>query len=195
MKLCFSKFCTLRPSHILPYVKAQCLCEYCENTDLKLKVINQVVQAKNLDCKIRNRYHASGIIVCPPSDYARKLHKLACIDRKCQECGVDAVELYLQPLNVAAENEVSWQVWGNTTVRGNLRKALPLRSGKLKELTQKMKSELKILPNHLFQARWQQQKFWEIVKNPPKDSFVCVMDFAENYTCLLQKEVQSAHWA
>ncbi|CAM4685940.1 unnamed protein product [Leuciscus chuanchicus] len=156
--------------------------------DLKLKVINQVVQAKNLDCKIRDRYHASEITVCPPSDDARKLHKLPCIDRKCQECGVDAVEAYLQPLDVAAEEEVSWQVWGNTTVRGNLRKALLPRSGQLKELIQEMKSELKILPNHLFQARWQQQKFWEIVKNPPKDSVVCIMDFAENYTCLLQNE-------
>lgn len=167
MKLCFSKFCTLRPSHILPYVKAhlnQCLCEYCENMDLKLKVINQVVQAKNLDCEIRDRYHASDITICPPSDDARKLHKLLCTDcKKFQECGVDA---YLQPLDVAAENKVSWQVWGNTTVRGNLRKALQPRSGQLKKFIQEMKSELKILPNHLFQARWRQQKFWEIVKNP-----------------------------
>lgn len=196
MKLCFSKFCTLRPSHILPYVKAhlnQCLCEYCENMDLKLKVINQVVQAKNLDCEIRDRYHASDITICPPSDDARKLHKLLCTDcKKFQECGVDA---YLQPLDVAAENKVSWQVWGNTTVRGNLRKALLPRSGQFKKLIQEMKSELKILPNHLFQARWRQQKFWEIVKNPAKVSVVCIMDSAENYTCLLQNVVQSAHWA
>lgn len=172
MKLCFSKFCTLRPSHILPYVKAhlnQCLCEYCENMDLKLKVINQVVQAKNLDCEIRDRYHASDITICPPSDDARKLHKLLCTDcKKFQECGVD-----LQPLDVAAENKVSWQVWGNTTVRGNLRKALLPRSGQLKKLIQEMKSELKILPNHL-------------LKNPAKVSVVCIMDSAENYTCLLQ---------
>lgn len=158
-----------------------------------IKVINQVVQAKNLDCEIRDRYHASDITICPPSDDARKLHKLLCTDcKKFQECGVDA---YLQPLDVAAENKVSWQVWGNTTVRGNLRKALLPRSGQLKKLIQEMKSELKILPNHLFQARWRQQKFWEIVKNPAKVSVVCIMDSAENYTCLLQNVVQSAHWA
>ena len=50
------------------------------------------------------------------------------------------------------------------------------------------------LPRHLFEARWQQMQFTSVSENPPFSSIVIVMDFAEKYTCMMQEEVQSAHW-
>ena len=45
-----------------------------------------------------------------------------------------------------------------------------------------------------FTASWQQKQFSAISKHPPKDAVVQVLDFAENYTCQYQREIQSVHW-
>ena len=47
---------------------------------------------------------------------------------------------------------------------------------------------------HLFNAKWQNDQFKKIRTNPPKDTVIQVLDFAEKFTFDFQNEVQSAHW-
>ena len=56
-------------------------------------------------------------------------------------------------------------------------------------------AELENFSAHLFVAKWQQVQFTRLIKSPPERSVILVMDFSENYTCLAQNEVQSAHWS
>ncbi|ESO85587.1 hypothetical protein LOTGIDRAFT_155075 [Lottia gigantea] len=199
LKISESTFNKLRPKHILLQSISkfyQCLCEPCTNIDLKLKVLNhEVYQCQSTSCSIRDRYHATDLTLCPKDQNPHA--KLECIDRKCEICDVDLLDHYLQPLlNVSGDKDVSWQYWGQTTYgnEGKKRVALLRSSGTVKQLVDQLKEELISLSTHLFIARWQQNVFYTITKNPPTNSIVMVMDFAENYLCVMQNEVQSAHW-
>ena len=47
---------------------------------------------------------------------------------------------------------------------------------------------------HLFRARWQYEQFKQNVDTIKDGNLVMAMDFSENYTCRLGREVQSYHW-
>ena len=51
------------------------------------------------------------------------------------------------------------------------------------------------MSEHLFTAKWQQDVFTQISTNLPNDQVVFVSDFAQNYRCVSQDEIKSAHWA
>lgn len=56
-----------------------------------------------------------------------------------------------------------------------------------------LKFELEKLPENLFVAKWQHSKFPNLIKNIPENTVILNMDFNENYSCVSQHEVQSAH--
>ena len=66
--------------------------------------------------------------------------------------------------------------------------------GTMSELVKELKEELVTLPCHIFEAVWQQKQFSDVVDAPPASTAVIVMDFAKNFKCEMQREVQSAHW-
>ena len=76
------------------------------------------------------------------------------------------------------------------------RKCLTTKSGDLATLCQELKVEVQFLGEHLFRANWQQSQFHKMRNRTPfpKAAVMMVMDFAENYTCQYQGEVQAAHW-
>ncbi|GFO35384.1 hypothetical protein PoB_006188900 [Plakobranchus ocellatus] len=51
----------------------------------------------------------------------------------------------------------------------------------------------KSFPMYLFRAKSQHMEFVDSKTNSGERTFVSVMDFAENYRCQLQDEIQSAH--
>lgn len=65
-----------------------------------------------------------------------------------------------------------------------------------KDLLQELLQEVGFLSEHLFRANWQHQQFEHLRKLSPFPSHLLtmVMNFAENFTCLYQHEVQAAHW-
>ncbi|XP_070203171.1 uncharacterized protein [Littorina saxatilis] len=63
-------------------------------------------------------------------------------------------------------------------------------------LLAELREELTFLAGHLFRANWLHQQFEAMRKStpfPPK-TVGMVLDFAENFNCTYQDEVQSAHW-
>lgn len=59
-----------------------------------------------------------------------------------------------------------------------------------------LRTELAFLAGHLFRAAWQHLQF-ESLRNStpfPQGTVGMVLDFAENFTCVNQDEVQAAHW-
>lgn len=74
------------------------------------------------------------------------------------------------------------------------RKALPTKTGSVADLIEELVVEVLFLAQHLFRADWQHRQF-KASKEKLKHGTVCmVLDFAENYTCTFQNEVQAAHW-
>jgi hypothetical protein len=55
--------------------------------------------------------------------------------------------------------------------------------------------ETQDLAEHLFIASWQRHQFMSLSNNVPDSWVVMLADFAENFRCKLQDEIQSAHWS
>lgn len=62
------------------------------------------------------------------------------------------------------------------------------------EVVLDLAKELDKLAAHLFVAAWQQNQFSQLLKSVPSHWGILNMDFSENYSCVNQNEVQSAHW-
>ncbi|VDI13633.1 Hypothetical predicted protein [Mytilus galloprovincialis] len=66
---------------------------------------------------------------------------------------------------------------------------------KLNNFLSILKVKLEPFAKHIFDAKWQAQQFKKITMAVPEKWAVMCLDFAENFTCLWQDEVQGAHWS
>ena len=76
------------------------------------------------------------------------------------------------------------------------RKVLAAKHGAMVNLAEELTSEVVFLAGHLYRADWQYRQFDVTRKTTPspRGTAMMIMDFAENFTCSFQDEVQAAHW-
>ncbi|XP_022107155.1 uncharacterized protein LOC110988172 [Acanthaster planci] len=188
-----STFYKLRPKYIktVGSIKFRgCLCDYCENVKLKLKAVKSKMTLEEL----------SSITLCQKGK-DQKYNNKACIERKCQHCGVTKMREHFEGLDT--RKEVEWSKWMKVkeekiTKKGKMlltKKVRQLQHGTTAELLKELEKELHTIPEHLFCKSWQQNQFSKLTSQKlPKGWCVMVLDFAENYACKTQDEVQAAHW-
>ena len=205
ISISFSAFWNMRPENVKPLSKkpiVSCLCEYCTNIELKIKVFNGLARKANVDI-IKDKYELNRILLCPKSEgkghYARK-----CVERACQNCGVSKLEAKLLTLNCGGNENISWQVWkyveeeyrAKTGEGKNIKKKKLVNQEKsFTNFCTEFADEAQSFSAHLFNAKWQFEQYKSVSSSPPPGAAVIVMDFAENFTTLVQNEIQSAHWA
>ncbi|KAJ8043450.1 Reticulocyte-binding protein 2-like a [Holothuria leucospilota] len=199
IKIGFSSFSSLRPIHVktVKFSKLRgCLCEYCTNISLKLTVLNQLCIQHNMATnKLKNEFVACDKTLCPKSEEC-DFHALECVTRQCSDCGINGINEHFQSLlNVAATDKVTWKKWKSlTTEDGRNTVGQADETGTVETLLAELLKELDPFALHLFTWRWQHSQYSRIVHNPPEGTVTMVMDFAENYACLQQDEVQAGHW-
>lgn len=203
IKISLSKFFLLRPLHIKTQKEANyrgCLCEYCENITLKLKVINAHLAAVKVP-PIKDIYHFASITMCDKLD--ADFHHPQCVLRKCTNCGISQLDRHIEPLLHTETQNVEWKRWELITqkVQKGVDKLVDVRtrtlivkSGNMSELITELKEEGIPFAEHLFNKGWQNKQLQLIRSNLPQDSCLCILDFAENYRCAYQDEVQGAYW-
>ena len=109
VKISESKFWKLKPKNVVPLKRGRfrsCLCEKCINVELKLKALNDKSNVIGLQEKCHekdaksdsssiqspktsakyNKYEANKLTLCAITKDEE--HKLDCIERRCQKCGV-----------------------------------------------------------------------------------------------------------
>ena len=96
-----SQFCKFRPNNIRPAKKSllnQCLCEYCQNVNLKLEVLNKLSVRHNTQSQIKHCHDGVNLVTC---DKVEGKWKNDCCNRTCPDCcegrGLDA---HVEPLKV-----------------------------------------------------------------------------------------------
>ncbi|GFO47291.1 Cc8l18.2-like protein [Plakobranchus ocellatus] len=115
---------------------------------------------------------------------------MRCLLLQCDDCGPAKLQQYLKVNNT--DELICWSKWmADDTKRTKVVK----RSASLQECINEFVEDMKTFPLHLFRARWQHKEFVDAKTNPGLETVVSVMDFAENYRCVLQDEIQSAHWS
>ena len=193
-KVGFSTFAKKRPRHVVPMVKTklnQCLCEYCVNVELKLGVLNRKL-------KVNFDKHKLVEISCCSKQEGSSEYMRRCIERKCQDCGTEKIMKKLKSLaqeqNVDNLQILKWMKWERVKTDHKSRIENVEKSGNLDSLMGEIIQESESFGKHLFVAAWQHSQFTKLIKNIPENNIVQVLDFAQNYRCVYQDEVQSAHF-
>ena len=160
----FSTFIRNKPKNVESTRKQPCfgcLCESCSNVDLKLRALSQVAARCRSDVKLKDKYEAVKITVCEKEKGAA-FHKLNCIKRKCNSCGVDSLVRFYQPLTVAAPIATGTVVYSKWECVKKIYKGkevtqiMPVtHTETVTEVILNLAQEMETLAEHLFVASWQ----------------------------------------
>ena len=189
-----------RPTHVKTKAQAKyigCLCEYCENIYLKLKVINQLQPGT-----FKDEYGLVSATMCD-KPVGSKFNHPACIKRQCKECGTQKLSELLQPLLRTPSQEVTWTKWEVVSApyygkqgKKEVKKRKPIqKQDTIEELLGELKAEAYPHAEHLFNKDWQNMQEADLISNLRADEALGVYDFAENFKCGHQREVQSAYYS
>lgn len=183
-----SKFADLRPKEVKLSNKLPhncCLCKYHEN-------FIQGVNAFQKNYKCFPKYSADfceEFLCLPPSEN--------CWLGQCNKCADNLVTRMQNEVSDAEDSneDVTWHVWEE--VNGYLSKVV--HHEHVTELINYIQSIYKAFFEHVYIKRQQSHSYNEIrntVSSNEHSSHEALIqvDFAENYTCIAQNEVQSFHW-
>lgn len=189
-----------RPKHVRTMQAAKysgCLCEYCENVNLKLTVINRLQPG----C-VKDAYELVSYTMCDRA-VDMQFNKPACIKRTCNECGVDKLDSKLGPILKDPTKEIEWKCWemvfttcySNNVAKQVKKRGLVTKTGTITAFVSELKGELQPFTEHLFNKDWQHKQELILRAKLRKDEVLGIFDFAENYKCGYQREVQSAYYS
>ena len=148
--------------------------------------------------------HLSDIVndsLCPKRD-ADLYHQKDCIMRVCSDCGISKLKFMKEEMDVSEDApSVKWRKFEYVVLGvsedGKERKRLQLvekttRPGKMFAYLQKL---LHTYSSHQFRARWQNQQFQALIDNLPIGHVCAVHDYSENYSCVMQNQLQSLYFS
>ena len=179
-KIGFSKFCQLRPKWVITVgasgTHSVCVCTIHQNTKL--------------------------MILCLPSktDYHDLMKKIVCSEtsqncmiHRCESChGKDALKAYLQDMlgcEYDDDDTISFQQWMSTDRTTLITQQLPL--GEFIELLVNKVDDLTV---HHYIAKHQSAYLTELKEKIPTNECIVILDFAENYSFIVQDAAQGFHW-
>lgn len=191
-KISLSTFKRNRPKEVLTMDKEKfrtCLCEYCLNIHFKIESFNKMCNDHNLkEIKLEDKYDCVRKTLCGTP-------KKECYERKCKDCGTIKMKGHFEDLiQQVSGGEVKWKRWEMGTVKNVRRQVLNEKRGDINSMITEFTQELQNFAKHIFVADWQCQQFQEITRQVPAQWVVTVADFAENYRCVNQDEIQSAYY-
>lgn len=209
IKIGYVSFIKLRPSNVRmmrPYERIVCCCQKCEVVKLYLLSLNMILPELLRHLRISHVHDISNISLC---QYDGMFPSPGCVNRKCKNCGPHLVKEHFLPLvEVRGDDEIAYDTW--ETVR-ELREVRDGKGGKIEKVCTRIARVTKNtsvsnvvnlllmnvdkLSGHLFRAKWQQRQMQILKDHLPAKSALVIIDFAQNYACSLQDEVQSYHWA
>ena len=164
----------------------QSLCEPCENFRLTLEVLwkfhstfkgDKTTVVDHFLCVKRGKYN-----------------KKPCLNRTCNTCGTPSLEGLFSEEDLAKEVPYKQWVSKGEGEESKKKKMLDTSVTALRNVADNFLKQMKTLPLHLFIAKWQYSEFTRQHKEVQAGTAISVLDFAENYRCTSQDQVQSAYW-
>ena len=182
MNIGLTKFGMLCPSHVKFSSQTHanvCTCVYHQNIILALVGMNG--------------YSDSFPIYCSsfPNSYLAEPENEKCWFGHCNHINCGFQYHYPKPHNM--EQQASWKIWEDN----NGRIVKNTKTGQIEDMYQYLCNIVPPFLTHCFIKRKQAESYEKdkaYSLSEQSDTFMLQVDFVENYTCLAQDEVQSAHW-
>ena len=185
VKVGFSKFADLRPKECVlagaSGTHSVCVCTLHQNT--KLMMVGSRLEALTSG-ELKHYSHCLAAIQCNPST-------IQCFLGDCTVCpGTKALGTKLQGLmDDGMIDTVEFKLWTCTD-----RAALETRVLPTDEFLEHFLSGLNKLRTHDFIAKMQAQFLRDAKDNLQQVEILAITDYSENYSFVIQDEVQSYHW-
>ena len=179
-----SKFYELRPKWVIPHPPSDsCICVYCENLNLMLSALNNFIQNKN--CNVSNL--ESKIM---SSIFCSQDNKL-CLLGECEKCPIGE-SIGLEMISLSEEDlyeEIIYGIWEKSDLLNKI--------STIEDFLTKLRENILIVSTHKQIKEIQRLFIKEAKVFAHKNQFRLVIhvDFAENWSVLLQNEIQSYHWS
>ena len=178
----FSKFCELRPRWCITVgakgMHSVCVCEYHQNVKLLLDSLpGPKLDHKSLMAKL----------VCDVSERNCMLHQ-------CEKCpGSDSLREHLQSVfserSIEEDDELTCKQWTHTDGT-----RLITRQELACDLLEEIILQINALTSHSFIAKAQAAYLSQQKKSLTRGTAVVLLDFAENYSFVVQDAVQGYYW-
>jgi len=177
----FSKFCSLRPKWCIlagsSGTHSVCVCSIHQNTILLVDALNWDVSYKDLIDKV----------VCDST-------KNECMMHRCESCpGDDGLRKFLDDELKDIDDlnaEFHYSQWETTD-----RAALKTITTTYEEYKENVIQAINKLTRHSYLAKCQTNFLKQLKETLNKNEAFVLGDFAENFSFLLQDEIQSYHWS
>ena len=180
-KVGFAKFCELRPKWCLPVtatgMHAICVCQHHQNVKLLIAALPENIDYKDLLSKI----------VC-------SLDNRRCMIHLCDLCnGKTAVQEYLSEMFASHEYDnddtIAYKQWLHTD-----RTTIVNLTTTVQEFIQITTDALDGLRQHHYISKAQSKFLAQLKDSIAPDEAIILLDFAENYSFIVQDAVQGQHW-
>ena len=187
-KISFSKFAECRPKQCVlagaAGTHSVCVCTTHQNMDLMFQhaKINKLTEDQDINLNTPQDFVA--FLQCNPPT-------IECCLSKCDLCG-NTEQLHFKLEEAFDQNlvdEISYKKWTSTD-RANLETVVQ----NVEEFLTTFLRALKKYQQHAFITRMQSQHYRETKENLEEGEVLVVCDFAENYSFVIQDEIQAFHW-
>jgi hypothetical protein len=173
----FSKFCSLRPKWCITVgasgTHSVCVCALHQNAILLTNAIQIKCTYKDLMTKV----------VCDVTSNE-------CMVHRCPNCpGIVSLKKFLDAQLIDNDEEVSFNQWQKTD-----RTTLIYQTTTMEEYKLMLSEPINKLTAHSYIAKCQARYLKQQKENLAKDCCIVLGDFAENFTFVIQDEIQSYHW-
>ena len=160
----------------------------------------RVLREKNLtDGQFRVYENLTELVnetLCTNTD---NFHKLQCLQRNCENCGVENLQLMNEEKNnIENSPDVQWERYEYVDLKKGSKSIRKLMLVKKKSKPYEMFAYfLQILssfPYHQFSASWHSEQLKSLLENLPQNHCVTVNDYSENYRCFDKTEIQTGYF-
>lgn len=184
LSLSYRQFARRRPFYITePKTRDRDTCACVDHENVQL-LVNKL--AKRGLLKTTSISELVSSIVCDPKNKE-------CMDRVCQKCCFDEVEVPETDLT-----DISWEQWervkstnGEKTFANMLKQT---KTGTIQDLKVLFHKKLEALAIHQFNWVRQTEQFCELKQNLTAYEAVLHIDFSENYACKMNTAIQAYHF-
>jgi len=192
IKIGLTRFCSLRPANVLlqsNMPRHVCLCQYHDN----MKMLCDSLSKEMSSFPTYSRSFPDNL-VCDSSNEE-------CMMGKCHKCPkwIDDIKR-----DASLDEDIQWSQWERVSqpfeskegkVKHVMKMVKVLKEGTVEEALNSLEEKIPFFLEHVFIKRKQAAFFEGRISQMKPDEAVVQVDFAENYTCKYQDEIQAAHWS